>query len=91
MSNSPSPLNSQRLLRASAVGVGLAVFGILAFVGLWVVLGNAGFPNAARLFAAMCIPPIVIGVLLGSSVAAILGLGWGAACVRGKTKRDRDR
>jgi NhaA family Na+:H+ antiporter len=31
-----------------------------------------------------------LGVLLGSSVAAILGLGWGAACVRGKTKRDRD-
>jgi NhaA family Na+:H+ antiporter len=31
-----------------------------------------------------------LGVLLGSSVAAMLGLGWGVAYVRGETKRDRD-
>lgn len=52
-------------MRSSVVGVGLAVFGILAFIVLWTALGNAGLDNAPRLFASMCIPPLLIAILFG--------------------------
>lgn len=68
MANSPSPFDSKRILRASTVGVGLAVFGIVAFIILWVALGNAGLDDAPRLFAAMCVPPLLIALLFGGYV-----------------------
>lgn len=60
-----SPLQSKRLIRASVVGVGLAIVGILAFIGLWMLLGNAGMADAPRLFTSMCVPPLVIALILG--------------------------
>lgn len=70
MSNSPDPFKS-RLLRSSGFGVALAVFGIAAFVALWSVLGGAGWENAPRLFASLCIPPLLIGLVIG--VYALVG------------------
>ncbi len=68
MSNSPAPMDSKRIVRASVVGVGLAIFGIIAFIGLWVGLGSAGLANAPRLFASLCVPPLLIAVLVGGYV-----------------------
>jgi len=51
--------------RVALVGAGLAVLGVVLFVGLWAGLGSAGVSNAPRLFAAMCVPPLVIGVIVG--------------------------
>ena len=63
MSNSPAPMDSKRMLRASVFGVGLALFGIIAFIVLW--LGLAGLENAPRLFASLCIPPVLIAGIVG--------------------------
>lgn len=65
MTQTPGPLNGKSLTRASVAGFGLATLGILLFVILWVVLGQAGFQPAARLIAALCIPPAVIALILG--------------------------
>jgi lipopolysaccharide export LptBFGC system permease protein LptF len=59
----PPPPNYPRV---ALVGALLSVLGIGLFVLLWVVLGSAGVANAPRLFAAMCIPPLVIGVIVGA-------------------------
>ena len=66
---------------------GIALVGLLAGIGftMSIFIAMLAFADENLLAGAK------LGVLLGSSVAAILGLGWGAACVRGKTKRDRDR
>lgn len=63
MANSPAPMDSKRIMRASVFGVGLAVFGIIAFVVLW--LGLSGLENAPRLFASLCVPPLLIAVIVG--------------------------
>jgi lipopolysaccharide export LptBFGC system permease protein LptF len=46
-------------------GAVLAIVGILSFVLLWVVFGAMGVANAPRLFVSMCIPPVIIGVIVG--------------------------
>lgn len=67
MSNSPEPSVGQRVIRAQvAVGlIALAVIGL--FVGIWIGLGELGIDDAPRLFAAFCIPPILLA--LGASIA----------------------
>lgn len=65
MGNTPNPMNRSTLSRAAIVGVVLAIGGILLFLGLWVVLGQMGTSAAPRLFVSLCIPPAVIGVIIG--------------------------
>lgn len=48
------------LSRPLLAGAGLAVVGILLFLGLWWLLGAAGASQAARLFTALCVPPLVV-------------------------------
>ena len=66
---------------------GIALVGLLAGIGftMSIFIAMLAFADENLLAGAK------LGVLLGSSVAAMLGLGWGVAYVRGKTKRDRDR
>ena len=65
MANTPGPFDGKRIVRASGFGVGLAVFGIVAFIILWVLLGNAGLENAPRLFLSLCVPPLLIVLIFG--------------------------
>jgi lipopolysaccharide export LptBFGC system permease protein LptF len=65
MTPSPNPLNTQHLTRATLIAAGLALVGIVVFVILWVILGNAGIENAPRLLLSLCVPPALIGVLVG--------------------------
>lgn len=71
MGNTPSPFDGKRIIRESGVGVALAVVGIVSFIVLWVLLGNAGLANAPRLFASMCIPPVIIAALFGVYMAFV--------------------
>lgn len=64
MSKSPLPLKPA-LSKAAIAGAVLALFGIVLFGVIWVVLSNAGVPANPRLFAALCIPPGVIAGLIG--------------------------
>lgn len=70
MSNDPGPLR-QSISRASIVGVGLAVFGIILFLVLWSFFGQAGLSSMPRLIGALCIPPAVIAALIGAYVLFI--------------------
>lgn len=58
-------LDRKLLSRAGLMGILLAVFGIGLFILLWVVLGNAGMDNFARLMIAICIPPALIALGVG--------------------------
>ena len=64
MSKSPPSLKPA-LSKAAIAGAVLAVFGIVLFAVLWIVLGNAGLSQTPRLFAALCIPPGVIAAIIG--------------------------
>jgi hypothetical protein len=61
-------LNKKSLSRATAVGVGLALGGIMLFLVLWVVLGRAGLDMFARLLASVCIPPAIMAGLMGGYI-----------------------
>jgi hypothetical protein len=63
MSKTPNSLEPTAFLRAGMIGLGLAIFGIIAFVGLWLVLTD--LDNAPRLFLSLCIPPLLIGLMVG--------------------------
>jgi hypothetical protein len=57
-------MDSQYLMRALVVGAVLAVGAILLFLFLYFgVLAGAG--NAVRLFASLCVPPVVLIVVIG--------------------------
>ncbi|MBI5670333.1 MAG: hypothetical protein HZC41_20260 [Chloroflexi bacterium] len=66
MSN--SPLKRSSLSRASVAGAALAVVGIILFIVLWVVMGQLGATNLARLLVALCLPPVVIAAMIGAYV-----------------------
>jgi len=68
MSQQPPPLNGRDLSRASIAGIDLALLGIILFIGLWVVLGQAGFQPAPRLFTSLCVPPAIIAAIVGAYV-----------------------
>lgn len=71
MSQTPNPLDSRRLKRASIAGVALAAAGIVLFVLLWIVLGNAGVDQFPRLILSLCVPPGVIALIMGIYFLAI--------------------
>ena len=60
MSQTPAPNN---LLKAVSIGFGLSVLGIILFLGLY--FGLTGVAALTRLLVAMCVPPLVIGLLIG--------------------------
>lgn len=63
MTNPPDPKPS--FVRPLVSGIVLAVFAVIAFVVIWVVLRDAGISNVARLFTAMCVPPTLIALAIG--------------------------
>ncbi len=65
MSTTPNPFNRKDLTRALIVGAVLAVLGIVLFFVLWGALGQSGTGQAARLFVSLCVPPVIIGVIIG--------------------------
>ena len=65
MGQTPGPIDPQRLWRAQIYVVILAILGIAIFIGVWVGLGDMGVSPFPRLFAAMCIPPAVISLIVG--------------------------
>ncbi|MCC6801697.1 MAG: hypothetical protein IT319_02340 [Anaerolineae bacterium] len=66
--NPPSPVNRRALSRASIFGAILGVTAIILFVVFWVVLGNLGVTQFARLFLALCLPPGIIAAIVGGYV-----------------------
>jgi hypothetical protein len=68
MSNSPNPFERPALAKASVFGVGLAVFGVIAFLVIWVLMGNAGVDNLPRLLISLCVPPLLIVLIVGGYV-----------------------
>lgn len=65
MSNSPSPIDKQNLPRIAIVGAVLAVLGIVLFIVIWVIMGNAGVQQLPRLVVSVCLPPAIIAAILG--------------------------
>jgi hypothetical protein len=63
-SNPPPTFNTKSLSRAAVVGAALGILGIILFIVFWVVFGEAGLANVARLFLSLCIPPVIIGVIV---------------------------
>ncbi len=61
----PSPLNGRNLSRATGVAILLSAGGVILFLLLWVLLGNAGTDPLARLIVSMCVPPGIIAALVG--------------------------
>lgn len=52
------------LTRPMMAGIGLAVLAVGLFLLLWFGLGTADLPQATRLFAALCLPPVLMGGVL---------------------------
>jgi hypothetical protein len=59
-------VESKRLVNASIVGGLLAILGVGLFLLLYVGLGAADIQGAPRLFGALCTPPVVIGLIVGT-------------------------
>lgn len=57
--------NPQNLTQALVIGGILAILGVGAFLALFVVMGNAGVENSQRLLIALCLPPVIIGIIMG--------------------------
>ena len=62
---SDSPFNRQNLTQASKLGTGLAVGGIVLFVGLWLVLGSMDVDQIPRLLISLCLPPALMAGAIG--------------------------
>jgi membrane associated rhomboid family serine protease len=62
----PNPLNRKNLSRATAVAMVLSTLGIILFLVLWAVLGNAGVDSFARLIISMCVPPALMAGAVGA-------------------------
>lgn len=63
MTNTPNPVNRKALSRGLIAGAVLAMLGIMLFFVLWGALSGSG--QVARLFVSLCVPPVIIGVVIG--------------------------
>jgi hypothetical protein len=61
MTQTPSP--NPNVLKIVSIGFGLSVLGIILFLALY--FGLTGVAALTRLLVAMCVPPLVIGLLVG--------------------------
>ena len=68
MSNTPNPIDSQNLPRIAIIGAVLAVLGVVLFIVIWVMMGNAGVEQLPRLVVSICLPPAIIAAILGAYV-----------------------
>lgn len=66
--NTPNPVNRKALSRAGVFGAVLGVAAIILFVVFWIVFGQMGLTQFARLFLALCLPPAIIAALVGGYV-----------------------
>jgi hypothetical protein len=57
-------MDNNRLMRALMIGAVLAVGAVGLFLFIYLVV-LAGSDNATRLFASLCIPPLVLALLFG--------------------------
>lgn len=60
----PPLLERQRLVRASMVGAGLGILGIVLFGGIWIGLEALEVDVLPRVLVALCVPPLVMGGLM---------------------------
>ena len=60
-----SPLNKRNISRATVIGVSLSVGGIVLFLVLYALLGNAGMEQFPRIALSVCAPPTLMAALLG--------------------------
>ena len=65
MTQPSSPINKSSMTKASVIGSVMAVGGIILFVILYTALRNSGADPVQRVVVALCIPPILMGVLVG--------------------------
>lgn len=65
MNQPPDPLNLLHLARASRIGLVLVVAGVVLFLILWAILGNAGIGQIPRLALSICLPPALIALAVG--------------------------
>lgn len=66
MSESPQPLNSKNLSRATIIATGMGIIGIVLFVVLWVLLSQTDLDAIARLIIAFCVPPALMAGGVGA-------------------------
>lgn len=66
MGNAPDSFNKKTVIRVQIAVFGLSALGIGVFVLFWVLLGEAGIGDFARLIAAFCIPPALIAAIVGA-------------------------
>ena len=65
MSKTPVPVSQRTFLRAGIIGAGLGFLGVGVFIGLWILLDQAGIADFPRLITALCIPPALIALIIG--------------------------
>jgi len=64
MSQAPKP----EITRILAAGVALGIVGVVLFVMLWVILGQAEVEMVVRLLISLCLPPALIAAALGAYI-----------------------
>ncbi len=52
------------LTRTMIAGMALAALAVALFLMLWFAFGAAGMSQATRLFASLCLPPVIVGGVL---------------------------
>lgn len=65
MSQSPNPVDRTAIIRAQRLVLVLVVGAIALFLVLWVLLGESGMNDFARLIISLCVPPGLITAILG--------------------------
>jgi len=60
-----SPLNQKSMSKATVIGISLSVGGIVLFLVLYALLGNAGVEQFTRIALSVCAPPTLMAALLG--------------------------
>jgi len=68
MNGTPNPVNPRNLSRAGIAGLVLGILGIVLFIVLWIVLGNAGVDQLPRLLLSLCLPPAFMAGILGAYI-----------------------
>ena len=66
MNETPDPINKRSLTRASVAGAIIGASAVITFIVLWIILGNWGMDQFARLVISVCIPPALIALIMGA-------------------------
>ena len=65
MGKMPDAFETNRVLKFLSAGFALALFGIGVFLGMWVLLGEAGMADFPRMIMSFCLPPALIAAIIG--------------------------